>query len=197
MRRPALALPLLLLGFTAGSLTAQSTRVYAGPNRMLRVGGDDQPRAALGISTSGSTSARDTLGLLVASVVPNSPAEKAGIEEGDRIASINGVNLRVDPADAGDFDVSNAMSRRLTRELEKVRPGDEVELRVYSGGERRTVRVRTTESDSLFGRRRIAQSDLDQRASLGIGLASTRSRRALRPVAEPPAVNRERSCRVL
>ena len=177
MRRPALALPLLLLGFTAGSLTAQSTRVYAGPNRMLRVGGDDQPRAALGISTSGSTSARDTLGLLVASVVPNSPAEKAGIEEGDRIASINGVNLRVDPADAGDFDVSNAMSRRLTRELEKVRPGDEVELRVYSGGERRTVRVRTTESDSLFGRRRIAQSDLDQRASLGIGLASTRSRR--------------------
>jgi hypothetical protein len=178
MRSPVLPFSVLLLGAAVTqTLRAQSTRVYAGPNRVLRVGGDDQPRAALGIATAGSASARDTLGLLVSSVVPNSPADKAGIEEGDRIAAINGVNLRVDPQDAGDFDVSSAMSRRLTRELERVRPGDEVELRVYSGGERRTVRIRTGDSDSLFGHRRLSRNDLDERASLGIGLASTHSRR--------------------
>lgn len=136
-----------------------------------------QPRAALGITTGGS-SRRDTLGILISSVIPNSPADKAGIEEGDRIVSINGVNLRVDPADAGDADISGAMTRRLTRELERVRPGDEVDLRVYSGGDTRTVRVRTTESDSLYGTPRAAlRNNLDQRAALGVGLASTHTRR--------------------
>ena len=179
MRHPVLSLSLLLLGNNlAQSAGAQNARVYTAPNRTLRIGGDDQPRAALGLTTAGSTSARDTLGLLVSSVMTNSPAEKAGIEEGDRIASINGVNLRLDPADAGDFSVSNAMSRRLARELEKVRPGDEVELRVYSGGERRTVHVRTAESDSLFGTRRLSRSpNLDERASLGFGLAATQTPR--------------------
>jgi serine protease Do len=178
MRRPVHPFFVLLLGAAvAQSVAAQSARVYVGPNRVLRAAGDDQPRAALGITTAGSTNARDTLGLLVSSVLPNSPADKAGIEEGDRIASINGVDLRLDPRDAGDFDISNAMSRRLARELEKVRPGDEVDLRVYSRGERRTVHIRTADSDSLFGRRRVSRNDLDERASLGIGLASTRSRR--------------------
>lgn len=179
MRRPVLFVSLLLVGgtTTATPSAAQNARIYAGPNRMFRVGADDQPRAALGITTAGSSSARDTLGLLVSSVLPDSPADKAGIQEGDRLAAINGVNLRVDPADAGDVAVSNAMSRRLTRELERVRPGDEVELRVYSGGERRTLHVRTGDSDSLFGQRGVARNDLDERASLGVGLASTPTRR--------------------
>jgi serine protease Do len=178
MRLQVLSISLVVLGGAVVSLpsAAQRTRVHAGP-RMLRIDTDDQPRAALGITTAGSTSARDTLGLLVSSVQPNSPAEKAGIEEGDRIASINGVNLRLDPPDAGDFDMSNAMSKRLTQELEKARPGDEVELRIYSGGETRTVHVRTTDSDSLYGRRALSRSKQEERGTLGIGIASTHTRR--------------------
>lgn len=177
MRLP-LSISVIFLGAAviALPLAAQTPQVYAGP-RMLRINSNDQPRAALGITTAGSTSARDTLGLLVSSVQPNSPAEKAGIEEGDRIASINGINLRLDPSDTGDLDLSNAMSQRLTRELEKVRPGDDVEIRVYSGGETRIVRVRTTESDSLFGRRALSRNDHDERGTLGIGIASTHTRR--------------------
>ena len=39
-------------------------------------------------------SSRDTLGVFVMSVEDGGPAAKAGIEEGTRIASINGVDVR-------------------------------------------------------------------------------------------------------
>ena len=95
---------------------------------------EDEDRAVIGITTS-SGSARDTLGVLVSSVAAGGPAEKAGIEEGNRIAAINGVNLRLDAADVGDWEMSSAMSRRVTRELGKLKPGDDVELRVYGSGQ--------------------------------------------------------------
>jgi S1-C subfamily serine protease len=175
--RLRLVLTSALVLSSAAVLPAQNARIYSTPSaRLLRVG-DDQPRAALGITTSGSTSARDTLGLLVSSVSPNSPAEKAGLEEGDRIASINGLNLRIASADVGDFDVSSAMSRRLTRELSRLHPGDDVDLRVYSRGQFRSMHLRTIDSDSLYSRRRSTRSEIDDRPTLGFGIGSTNSRR--------------------
>jgi S1-C subfamily serine protease len=167
--------------FAASSLAlpafAQNARIYSTPRAGVLRGDDDQPRAALGLTTSGSSSVRDTLGLLVTSVASQGPAGRAGIEEGDRIASINGVSLRVASGDAGDFDISSAMTRRLTRELGRVRPGEEVDLRIYSGGSTHTVRVRTADSDSLYSRRRISRADMDDRPTLGLGIGSTGSRR--------------------
>ena len=177
MRLHRLLAPALMLAVPAVSATAQVARVYSGPSGRLLRSGDDEPRAALGLSIGGPGSARDTLGLLVTSVTANGPAERAGIQEGDRIASINGVNLRVDPADAGDSEIGSSMSRRLTRELARVRPGDEIDLRVYADGRTRSIRVRTADSDSLYTRRRTTATDRDDRATLGIGLASTNSRR--------------------
>ena len=101
-----------------------------------------EDRATLGIGL-GAGSRRDTLGVLIASVTDDGPADKARIEEGDRIAAINGVDLRVSPADAGDWAVSSSRMRRLNRELEKVKAGDEVELRLVRSGQSRTVRVKT------------------------------------------------------
>src|SRR5207237_10731993 len=51
-------------------------------------------RATLGIDLAMTGSSRDSLGVFVMSVVDGGPAAKAGIEEGRRIASINGVALR-------------------------------------------------------------------------------------------------------
>ena len=142
---------------------------------------DETPRAALGINTSSSGTRRDTLGLLVTSIVRGGPAEKAGLEEGNRLAAINGVNLRANAADIDDYESAGTLSRRLVRELEKVKPGDEVELRVYREGRTQNMRVRTISSDSLYKRattiRRVARADLDDRPALGIGLGSTGSRR--------------------
>ena len=106
-------------------------------------------RAALGVGIGSSGSRRDTLGILIASVFEDSPAEKAGLIEGDRIQSINGVDLRVPAEDAGDWGMSSARARRLTRELEKVKPGDDVELRVYSGGTTKSVRLKAVKSSDL------------------------------------------------
>ena len=178
MRPHRLLIPALLItSIAAVGAAAQTARIYSAPSAGALRGGDDQPRAVLGLSTGASTSARDTLGLLVTSVATNGPAERVGIQEGDRIASINGVNLRLAPADAGDFDVGNAMSRRLTRELSKLRPGDDVDLRVYSEGRMRTVHIRTADSDSLYTRRRVSRNEMSDRPTLGLGLGATSSRR--------------------
>ena len=135
---------------------------------------DDAPRAVIGVSTSSATSARDTLGVLVNSVRPGSPAEKAGIEEGNRIAAVNGLSLKLAAADVGDEEMAGSMARRLSRALDKVKPGDEVELRVVANSQVKTVRIKTISPDELYDARRARGDD---RATLGVGLASTGSRR--------------------
>ena len=115
----------------------------------MRGEADDRPALGIGLGSAGSR--RDTLGVLISSVTDDGPADKAHIEEGDRIASINGVDLRVSPADAGDWSVSSGRLRRLTRELGKIKAGDEVELRLTRGGQSRTARVKTVLARDLPG----------------------------------------------
>jgi serine protease Do len=159
---------------------AQDTRSYRVETAPPRAFGfsfdDDENRAVIGITTS-TGSARDTLGVLVSSVAQGGPAEKAGIEEGNRIATINGVNLKLSPADVGDWDMSGALSRRVTRELGKLKPGDDVELRIYGGGQTRTVKLKTVAYDSLYRSTRHWHDDGENRAALGVSLGSTGSKR--------------------
>jgi predicted metalloprotease with PDZ domain len=138
---------------------------------------DDAERAVIGITTS-SGSARDTLGILIGSVQAGGPAEKAGLEEGNRIASINGVNLRLATADVGDWDVSSALTRRFTREMGKLKAGDEVDLRVYTGaGQFKNVKIKTVTYESLYRTTRRVRFDADDRAALGVSLGSSGSKR--------------------
>lgn len=106
-------------------------------------------RAALGVQLSPTGTARDTLGVFISRVTPKGPAEAAGIVEGDRIVSINGIDLRVNAADAGDSYAAGLPSRRLTREVAKLSPGAAVNLRVWSGGRIRDVRVTTGRASDL------------------------------------------------
>ena len=98
-------------------------------------------RAAIGVQLSPTGTVRDTIGVFVSRVIPKGPAENAGIVEGDRIVSINGIDLRVNAADAGDSYAAGLPTRRLTREVEKLSPGATVNLRVWSGGRHRDVQV--------------------------------------------------------
>jgi C-terminal processing protease CtpA/Prc len=120
--------------------------LYPSERRIRR---DFEDRAALGVSLGSSGSKRDTLGVLVMWLDDDGPAAKAGIEEGNRIAGIGTVDLRVSRDDAGDELVSGVKSQRLQRELEKLKPGDEVELRVYGDGKTRTVKVKTVAASTL------------------------------------------------
>jgi hypothetical protein len=98
-------------------------------------------RAILGIELRPTGTRRDTLGVFVESVTPKGPAENAGIVEGDRIAAINGVDLRVGAADVDDDYTNGLAAHRLMREVQKLAPGSRVTLRVYSGGRLRDVQI--------------------------------------------------------
>jgi serine protease Do len=175
-----LALSFLALPVAASTAVAQINVTRGRPGTAgLEVVRANQPRAVIGVTTSSSASPRDTLGILVVSVLRGGPAEKAGIEEGNRIASINGVSLRLASGDLGDREMEDVMSRRLTRELDKLNPGSEVDLRVYGNGQTRAVKVQTADPKVLY-----AESDIrpvrrptSDRASLGITFASNGSRR--------------------
>lgn len=106
-------------------------------------------RGVIGVTITGTGTKRDTLGVFVQGVSEDGPAEKAGIIEGDRIAAINGVSLRVAAEDAGDAQVSASRVERLTRELAKVEVGSTVELQVVSAGRTRTVRVTVVRASEL------------------------------------------------
>lgn len=107
-------------------------------------------RAAIGVSVQTTGTKRDTLGVFIARVTPDGPAEKAGIVEGERIVSINGVDLRVAAADVEDHYTAGLASHRLTREIQKLTPGAAVSLRVYSGGRVRDVSVTTARAADLM-----------------------------------------------
>ncbi len=172
MRLIALSPALLAAGALAAQNPPRAVRIEPGNVRMSLLG---QPQAVIGVTTSNSASSRDTLGVLVTSIRQGSPADKAGLEEGNRIASVNGINLKLNAADVGDDDMAGVMTRRLTRELDKLKPGDEVDLRVYSEGQTKSVKVKTVSSDSLY--QSFTWRTLEDRASLGLQLASTGSRR--------------------
>ena len=162
-------------GVLAPSAPAQNprVRVFEPPMTAIRLVG--APKAVIGVTTSGSASSRDTLGVFVTEVQSGSPAEKAGIEEGNRIASINGVNLRLSSADVDDPEMASIMTRRLTRKLDELKPGDDVELRVYAGGQFKNVKVKTVAPDDLY--RSAARRSADERATLGLRIGTTGSSR--------------------
>lgn len=120
------------------------------PRLLMRA--QDEERAVLGLTVTATGSVRDTLGVFVQSVVKGGPAERAGIYEGDRIAAVGGVSLRVPSEDAEDDAVGTGRADRLAREVAKLKAGDAVELTVVSAGRSRTVRVTTVAARALPAR---------------------------------------------
>lgn len=132
--------------YTDGRVECRAFRRFSGDsafgNRIfLRLDSAMANRAALGIELRATGTRRDTLGVFVAAVTPKGPAESAGIIEGDRIAAINGVDLRTPVGDIDDSFSDEVASHRLTREVHKLTPGSRVTLRIYSGGRFRDVQV--------------------------------------------------------
>ena len=98
-------------------------------------------RTLLGVTLGSSNTERDTLGLLVTQVLRDGPADRAGIDEGNRLAEVDGVSLRVDAADIGRSGANDAAMRRLTRTLRGLRDGEQATIKVFSGGRFRSVQV--------------------------------------------------------
>lgn len=174
MRRTLIVLGTIVLAApNATPIAAQQTRVYTSEAPQIAIASGS--RAMIGISTS-SGSKRDTLGVLISSITEGGPAEKAGLSEGDRIQAINGVSLRVSREDAGDDEMGGIMQRRLTRELGKVKAGDDVTLQVWHDGASRSYKLKTVAADDLNPRAQ-ARARAEERAVIGIGFGLTGSKR--------------------
>jgi S1-C subfamily serine protease len=175
--RTTLLIPFALAAGAVAMPAAAQVVVRTAPRAYAySVNTGDSPRAVIGVTMS-TGDARDTLGIRISEVASDSPAEKAGIKEGDRIQSINGINLKLAPIDVGDDEMADAMSRRLTRELGKLKPGDEVSLKVYHDGSVKTVSVKTVDSDDLYNTMGTFMKRADNRAVLGVSLSVTGSKR--------------------
>lgn len=181
MKTPALISALAVSAVMAAPEAMAQVRIETAPRAYAYSFNTDPDRPMIGVSTR-TSGKRDTLGLLVESVTRDGPAAKAGIEEGDRLVSVNGVNLRLSAADAGESDMEGVANRRLIRELEKQKAGDEVELRVYRDGNTRSLRVKTVTADELNNTTFTTTSKglftrNPDRAVLGISLGGNGSRR--------------------
>lgn len=125
-------------------LDGDRVRVAGQPNVMT-----DRDRAAIGVSVGASNNIRDTLGLFITSVVAEGPAERAGIVEGERIASVNGVDVRVPREEFEDRATAESRLNRFVREVQKGEIGGALTLRVYGGGRYRDVSVTTVRQSHL------------------------------------------------
>jgi hypothetical protein len=142
--------------------SALAAALIASPSLLFAQSDDADPgaRALLGIEVSLSGTGRDTLGVLVSSVVSGSPAERAGIRQRDRIAEVNGMSVRVSREDVGSREAQEIVHRRLTRELGALRPGDAVTMRVFTGGRSRVVTLRVEETEEPESRPRSEPSTI-------------------------------------
>jgi hypothetical protein len=125
----------VLRGSAKGDSAFRSNKIF------YRMDSAMAKRAALGLELRTTGTRRDTLGVFVEAVTPKGPAESAGIIEGDRIAAINGVDLRTAGGDVDDSYTNSLAAHRLSREVQKLTPGSRVTLRVYSAGRFRDVQV--------------------------------------------------------
>jgi len=108
-------------------------------------------RGAVGVTIGSAGNARDTLGLFVNSVVTGGAAEKAGIIEGERIAAVNGMDVRVPREDVDDDQMASARVDRFVREIQKTEPGQTVAMRVWGNGRYRDVTVTVQKAEDRPG----------------------------------------------
>jgi S1-C subfamily serine protease len=95
----------------------------------------------IGLSVAASGGPRDTLGLLIATVTRDGPADRAGITTGSRILAVNGLQVRLAPADIGRRAAADSALLKFDRALRVTPPGRDVMLRVAGGGLTRLVNV--------------------------------------------------------
>jgi hypothetical protein len=141
------AATLLILGVAAPAAAQSRTTDRDDAPRSDRApasGGDI--KTSLGMSVSLSGSDRDTLGVLISGVTPDGVADRAGVADGNRLAAINGVSLRIEARDVGDRSAEDAILRNLARELREARAGDDLTLRIFSGGRYRNVTVQAPDA---------------------------------------------------
>jgi S1-C subfamily serine protease len=81
-------------------------------------------------------------GVLVQTVIPNGPADKAGIEAGSTSATINGEEVRLGGDIITEVNGEKVKSiEELVELIQESKPGDQFELKILRGGQEKTADV--------------------------------------------------------
>lgn len=114
----------------------------------LRVFAFGAGRGRIGVMVnSRADKARDKIGAEVESVVPDGPADKAGLEAGDIITKFNGTALAGVKADDEDASGPGMKLVELARKLD---PGDKVEIEYRRGAENRKATLEAEDMGNSF-----------------------------------------------
>ena len=105
-------------------------------------------------------------GALVASVLPASPADIAGVQPGDVIVAIDGEDIN--------------HLKELTRKVAAVKPDEKVELEVWRNGERKTLDVSVGRSPNKTKNVRAETTKSKMRLGLALGELTPDARRRFR-----------------
>lgn len=127
--RAAARLAAILVGVTT----------VGGAQSISSTGTAPDPATLLGLTVAASGGPRDTLGLLVATVARNGPADQAGITAGSRILAVNGQPVRLSPNDIGRRVAADSALTSFAQAVRVTPSGRDVMLRVVGGGRTRTV----------------------------------------------------------
>ena len=105
-------------------------------------------------------------GALVASILPASPADIAGVQPGDVIVAIDGEDIN--------------HLKELTRKVAAVKPDEKVELEVWRNGERKTLDVSVGRSPNKTKNVRAETTKSKMRLGLALGELTPDARRRFR-----------------
>ena len=177
-RSHTLLAPIALSMAIGAPLTAhaQSSRAADASSDMSRM---------IGMSVAASGGPRDTLGLLIASVTRDGPADQAGITTGSRILAVNGLQVRLAPSDIGRRAAADSALLKFDRALRVTPPGRDVMLRVAGGGQTRLVSVPIGERRG--GALRVTSSVMSVDAAPPIDSSAPRASTAMPPGAPIPS----------
>lgn len=144
--RPTRLAPLLLGLLAVAPLAAQEPEV--------RVFATTSQRARLGVSVDVRADKElDAVGARIRDVVPDGPADKAGLKPGDIITRLDGQSLG--GAKSDDEDASGP-GRRLVELAQKLEPGDTVKVEYRRDGRARTATI-VAEEVEFAGRMRMPE----------------------------------------
>lgn len=101
-------------------------------------------RGRIGVMVQlGTDAEKEKRGALVASVVPDGPADKAGIRADDIITKFNGTSLAAKSDD-------DSPGRRLVELAQKLKPGDKVDVEYLHGGKSAKATLEADEGGRMF-----------------------------------------------
>jgi C-terminal processing protease CtpA/Prc len=153
MTRRFLPAALALLALVPNLVSAQERHAWTNDGGQTRVFNFNRARLGITLSVT-ADSGSDRYGAWIQSVLPDGPADKAGLKAGDIVTRFNSTSLAgIKPEGEDDSNISGP-GRKLIELAQELDPGDTVKVEYRRGGstQNATIIAREIEPEMAMGR---------------------------------------------